>query len=103
MCLQIFIRYLRLQGRDVLFVCGSDEHGYFHESQKEGITPQEVIDKYDGIIRKSFSDFGISFDNYSRTSAKIHHDTVNFSQRCIKKVLSNKSPSNCMTQRLISS
>jgi methionyl-tRNA synthetase len=74
----IYSRYLRLQGRDVLFVCGSDEHGVAisMKAKKEGITPQEVIDKYDGIIRKSFADFGISFDNYSRTSAKIHHDTA---------------------------
>jgi methionyl-tRNA synthetase len=74
----IYSRYLRLQRRDVLFVCGSDEHGVAisMKAKKEGITPQEVIDKYDGIIRKSFSDFGISFDNYSRTSAKIHHDTA---------------------------
>ena len=74
----IYSRYLRLQGRDVLFVCGSDEHGVAisMKAKKEGITPQEVIDKYDRIIRKSFSDFGISFDNYSRTSAQIHHDTA---------------------------
>ena len=74
----IYSRYLRLQGRDVLFVCGSDEHGVAisMKAKKEGVTPQEVIDKYDGIIRKSFADFGISFDNYSRTSAKIHHDTA---------------------------
>ena len=74
----IYSRYLRLQGKDVAFVCGSDEHGVAisMKAKKEGITPQEVIDKYDGIIRKSFIDFGISFDNYSRTSAKIHHDTA---------------------------
>ena len=74
----IYSRFLRLKGRDVVFVCGSDEHGVAisMKAKKEGITPQEVIDKYDGIIRKSFSDFGISFDNYSRTSAKIHHDTA---------------------------
>ena len=74
----IYSRYLRLQGRDVLFVCGSDEHGVAisMKAKKEGVTPQEIIDKYDGIIRKSFSDFGISFDNYSRTSAKIHHETA---------------------------
>ena len=73
----IYARYLRLQGKDVAFICGSDEHGVAisMKAKKEGITPQEVIDKYDGIIRKSFEDFGISFDNYSRTSAKIHHDT----------------------------
>ena len=74
----IYSRYLRLQGKDVAFVCGSDEHGVAisMKARKEGITPQEVIDKYDGIIRKSFADFGISFDNYSRTSAKIHHETA---------------------------
>ena len=74
----IYARYLRLQDRDVLFVCGSDEHGVAisMKAKKEGITPQEVIDKYDAIIRKSFIDFGISFDNYSRTSSKIHHDTA---------------------------
>ncbi len=69
---------MRLQGRDVLFVCGSDEHGVAisMKAKKEGITPQEVIDKYDGIIRKSFADFGIAFDNYSRTSLPIHHETA---------------------------
>jgi len=74
----IYSRYLRLQGKEVLFVCGSDEHGVAisMKAKKEDITPQQVIDKYDGIIRKSFLDFGISFDNYSRTSAKIHHDTA---------------------------
>jgi methionyl-tRNA synthetase len=74
----IYSRYLRLQNKDVAFICGSDEHGVAisMKAKKEGITPQEVIDKYDGIIRKSFLDFGISFDNYSRTSAKIHHDTA---------------------------
>ena len=74
----IYSRYLRLQGKDVAFICGSDEHGVAisMKAKKEGITPQQVIDKYDGIIRKSFIDFGISFDNYSRTSSKIHHDTA---------------------------
>ena len=74
----IYARYLRLQGKDVAFVCGSDEHGVAisMKAKKEGITPQEVIDKYDGIIRQSFIDFGISFDNYSRTSSAIHHETA---------------------------
>ncbi|WP_313806202.1 methionine--tRNA ligase [Flavobacterium sp.] len=74
----IYARFLRLQGEDVVFICGSDEHGVAisMKAKKEGITPQEVIDKYDGIIRKSFEDFGISFDNYSRTSAEIHHKTA---------------------------
>lgn len=74
----IYSRYLRLQNKDVLFVCGSDEHGVAisMKAKKEGVTPQEIIDKYDGIIRKSFLDFGISFDNYSRTSSKIHYETA---------------------------
>ena len=74
----IYSRYLRLQGKDVAFICGSDEHGVAisMKAKKEGVSPQEVIDKYDAIIRKSFFDFGISFDNYSRTSSKIHHDTA---------------------------
>ena len=74
----IYARYQRLQGRDVAFMCGSDEHGVAisMKAKKEGVSPQEIIDKYDGIIRKSFIDFGISFDNYSRTSAKIHHETA---------------------------
>ncbi|QYJ69221.1 methionine--tRNA ligase [Flavobacterium litorale] len=74
----IYARFLRLQGKDVAFICGSDEHGAAipMKAKKEGSTPQEVIDKYNGIIKQSFEDFGISFDNYSRTSSKIHHDTA---------------------------
>ncbi|AOW21316.1 methionine--tRNA ligase [Urechidicola croceus] len=74
----IYARYLRLTGNDVAFVCGSDEHGVpiTLKAKKEGITPQQVVDKYHAIIKQSFADFGISFDNYSRTSAKIHHDTA---------------------------
>ncbi|CAM4125241.1 methionine--tRNA ligase [Zobellia roscoffensis] len=74
----IYARYLRLNGNDVAFVCGSDEHGVAisMKAKKEGITPKEVIDKYDGIIRKSFEDFGVTFDNYSRTSREIHHKTA---------------------------
>ena len=74
----IYARYQRMQGEDVLFVCGSDEHGVpiTIKAKKEGVTPQDVVDKYHSIIKKSFEDFGISFDNYSRTSAKIHHDTA---------------------------
>ena len=74
----IYTRYLRLQGRDVVFICGSDEHGVpiTIKAKKEGVTPQVVVDRYHEIIKKSFSDFGISFDNYSRTSAPIHHQTA---------------------------
>ncbi len=74
----IYARYLRLNNKDVVFVCGSDEHGVpiTLKAKKEGITPQQVVDKYHAIIKKAFADFGISFDNYSRTSAKIHHKTA---------------------------
>ena len=74
----IYARYLRLTGKDVAFVCGSDEHGVAipMKAKKEGITPRELIDKYHGIIKKSFEDFGITFDNYSRTSAQVHHETA---------------------------
>lgn len=74
----IYARYLRLTGNDVAFLCGSDEHGVAipMRAKKEGVSPQDIIDKYHGIIKKSFADFGISFDNYSRTSAEIHHKTA---------------------------
>ena len=74
----IYSRYLRLKGEDVVFVCGSDEHGVpiTIKAKKEGITPQQVVDKYHEIIKTSFADFGITFDNYSRTSAKTHHNTA---------------------------
>ncbi|TDP59930.1 methionine--tRNA ligase [Flavobacterium dankookense] len=95
----IYARYLRLQGKDVAFMCGSDEHGVAisMKAKKEGITPQEVIDKYDGIIRKSFIDFGISFDNYSRTSSKIHHDTA---QEFFKKLFDNNDFIEEVTEQL---
>lgn len=74
----IYSRYLRQQHQDVAFICGSDEHGVAisMKAKKEGSTPQQVIDKYHTIIKNSFADFGISFDNYSRTSAEIHHRTA---------------------------
>jgi len=74
----IYARYQRLIGKDVAFVCGSDEHGVAisMKAKKEGVTPKDVIDKYHAIIKKSFVDFGITFDNYSRTSAEIHHKTA---------------------------
>ena len=74
----IYTRYLRLIGKDVAFICGSDEHGVAipMRAKKEGVSPQDIIDKYHGIIKRSFTDFGISFDNYSRTSSKIHHETA---------------------------
>lgn len=74
----IYARYQRLQGKDVVFICGSDEHGVAipMKAKKEGVSPNEIIDKYHEIIKQSFKDFGISFDNYSRTSSKIHHQTA---------------------------
>jgi len=74
----IYARYLRNTGNDVLYICGSDEHGVpiTIKAKKEGVSPQDIVDKYHAIIKKSFQDFGISFDNYSRTSAKIHHETA---------------------------
>jgi methionyl-tRNA synthetase len=74
----IYARYLRLTGNDVAYISGSDEHGAAipMRAKKEGVSPQVIIDKYHGIIKKSFADFGISFDNYSRTSSKIHHETA---------------------------
>ena len=73
----IYARYKRLTNNDVVFICGSDEHGVAISlaSKKASISPKELIDKYDKIIKSSFEKFGISFDNYSRTSKKIHHDT----------------------------
>ncbi len=74
----IFVRYLRLMNRDVKFICGSDEHGVpiTLRAKKEGITPQEVVDKYNAMMRDSFKEFGISFDIYHRTSDKVHHETA---------------------------
>lgn len=74
----IYVRYLRSNDKDVAYVCGSDEHGVAItiKAKKEGITPQEVVDRYHEIMKKSFEEFGISFDHYSRTSAKVHHETA---------------------------
>jgi len=74
----IYVRYLRSKGEDVIFIGGSDEHGVpiTITARKQGVSPQEIVDKYHKIIKDSFKDFGISFDVYSRTSAKIHHETA---------------------------
>ncbi|MFT3992957.1 MAG: methionine--tRNA ligase [Dysgonomonas sp.] len=74
----IYVRYLRLKGEDVLFIGGSDEHGVpiTIRAKKENVTPQDIVDKYHGIIKKSFEDFGITFDIYSRTSSEIHKQTA---------------------------
>ena len=71
----IYVRYLRLKKQEVVFIGGSDEHGVpiTIRAKKEGITPQDVVDRYHEMIKKSFEDFGISFDIYSRTTSKVHH------------------------------
>jgi methionyl-tRNA synthetase len=65
-----YVRYLRLRGREVAFICGSDEHGaaITLRAKKEGVSPQEIVDKYHGMIKKAFEDFGFTFDYYDRTS-----------------------------------
>ncbi len=74
----IYVRYLRLIGKDVIFVCGSDEHGVAisMQARKEGVIPQQIIDRYHPMIKKSFEEFGIAFTNYSRTSAPVHFKTA---------------------------
>lgn len=74
----IYARFLKMKGEDVLFICGSDEHGaaITLRAKKEGITPKEIVDKYHEIIKKSFADFGIDFDLYHRTSSPLHHETA---------------------------
>ena len=71
----IYVRYLRLKNQEVLFIGGSDEHGVpiTLKAKNEGVTPQEIVDRYHGIIKKAFEDFGISFDIYSRTTSETHH------------------------------
>ncbi len=73
----IYVRYLRLQGKDVIFVCGSDEHGaaITIKAKKENTTPRAIVDKYNAVIRDSFEKFGIAFDIYHRTSEAIHYET----------------------------
>ena len=74
----IYARFLRLQGKDVAFICGSDEHGaaITIRAKKEGRTPQEIIDTYHNLNKETFGRLGISFDQYHRTSAQLHHETA---------------------------
>ena len=74
----VYVRYLRAQGEDVMFIGGSDEHGVpiTIKARKEGVTPQDIVDRYHKIIKDSFAELGISFDIYSRTSSKEHHETA---------------------------
>ena len=74
----IYVRYMKSKGRDVAFICGSDEHGVpiTIRAKKEGVSPQEIVDKYHNIIKESFGQFGIDFTIYSRTSSPVHHETA---------------------------
>ncbi len=74
----IYTRYLRMKGEDVISICGSDEHGVpiTLKARNEGVTPQEIVDRYHSINKKAFEDFGIAFDIYSRTSNKVHYETA---------------------------
>jgi len=91
----IFVRFKRLSGNDVAYICGSDEHGVAIsiKAKSEDKSPKEIIDKYHNLIKDSFESFGISFDNYSRTSAKIHHKTASefFVELEKKKIFEIKS------------
>ena len=86
----IYARYLRIMENDVIYICGSDEHGVpiTIKAKKENKTPQEIVDRYHKNIKNSFSEFGISFDNYSRTSSKVHHETAS---KFFLKLLENDS------------
>ena len=74
----IYVRFLRLQEKDVIFMCGSDELGVpiTLRAKNEGVTPQDIVDRYHKMIDESFKEFGISFDHYSRTSSPVHWDTL---------------------------
>jgi len=91
----IYVRYLRLRGEDVVFVCGSDEHGIpiTLKARQEGVSPKDIVDRYHEINKKAFSDFGISFDIYSRTTSKIHAKTASefFQTLNYKKIFIEKT------------
>jgi methionyl-tRNA synthetase len=74
----IYTRYLRLRGRDVIHVCGSDEHGVpiTIKARQEGVTPRQIVDRYHELNKSSFEKFGIAFDIYSRTSSTVHYETA---------------------------
>ena len=98
----IYARYLRLKGEEVLMIGGSDEHGVpiTLRAKKEGITPQDVVDRYHGIIKKSFEEFGITFDIYSRTTSATHHQMASdFSVHCMIKANSSRKQASNTTMR----
>ena len=104
----IYVRYLRLKKEDVLFIGGSDEHGVpiTIRAKKEGITPQDVVDRYHTLIKKSFEEFGISFDVYSRTTSPTHHQLASDFFKTLYNITTRKqkhslptviSPANVLT------
>jgi len=99
----IYARYLRLKGEEVLFVGGSDEHGIpiTIKARQEGVSPQVIVDRYHELIKKSFEEFGITFDIYSRTTSEIHHKTASdfFVRFTIKVSLLNRKASNIMMRK----
>ena len=99
----IYVRYLRLKKEDVLFIGGSDEHGVpiTIRAKKEGVTPQDVVDRYHYLIKKSFEEFGVSFDVYSRTTSKTHHELASdfFKTLYNKGEFIEKHPNNTMTKK----
>lgn len=99
----IYVRYLRMRGEDVLYVCGSDEHGVpiTIKARMEGCTPQDIVDRYHKIIKDSFTGLGINFDIYGRTSSAVHERNASeFSASCtMKESSSQRSPSSTMIRR----
>lgn len=99
----IYVRYLRLKKEDVLFIGGSDEHGVpiTIRAKKEGITPQDVVDRYHSLIKESFKEFGISFDVYSRTTSPTHHQLASdfFKTLYNKGEFIEKHPNNITTRK----
>ena len=99
----VYARFQRRLGKDVAFICGSDEHGIpiTIRAKKEGVTPQDIVDKYHEIIKKSFEDLGISFDEYSRTTSIRHHDVSQTFSRpyIIKGSLSKKFQNNILMNK----
>lgn len=99
----IYVRFLRMTGEDVVFIGGSDEHGVpiTIKARQQGLTPQQVVDHYHQIIKDSFEEFGISFDVYSRTSAPVHHETASefFKTLYDKGVFLEKHRSNITTKK----
>ena len=100
----IYVRYLRLRKKDVIFVCGSDEHGVpiTIKARQLGVTPKEIVDKYHEIIKNSFQKFGISFDIYHRTTSPTHYKTASDFFRTLydKDIFVERQQNNIMTLRL---